>query len=132
MDTVYLQDVLVSDFRLDDTTASALYGTKNVPVLSRDDPIIWKLIRRAHISTEGIHRTFRGTFSNMVSGKFPVICNHMSTSIKVFMRNCYQCQRWRQDRFKVALQPVYTAVKAKVLPFEELSLDMLGSMKAFP
>ena len=56
----------------------------------------------------------------------------MSTSIKVFMRNCYQCQRWRQDRFKVALQPVYTAVKAKVLPFENLSLDMLGSMKAFP
>ena len=30
------------------------------------------------------------------------------------------------------MQPVYTAVKAKVLPFEELSLDMLGSMKAFP
>ena len=54
MDTVYLQDVLVSDFRLDDTTASELYGKKNVPVISRDDPIIWKLIRRAHISTEGI------------------------------------------------------------------------------
>ena len=117
MDTVYLHDVLVSDFRLENTTASALYGTKNVPVLSKDDPIIWKLIRRAHISSEGIHRTFRGTFSDMVSGKFPVLCNQMSTNIKVFMRNCYQCLRWRQDRFKVALQPVYTAVKAKVLPF---------------
>ena len=132
MDTVYLHGVLVSDFRLENTTAAALYGTKNVPVLSKDDPIIWKLIRRAHISSEGIHRTFRGTFSNMVSGKFPVLCNQMSTCIKVFMRNCVQCLRWRQDRFKVALQPVYTAVKAKVLPFEELSLDMLGSMKAFP
>ena len=92
----------------------------------------WKLVRAAHISEEGVHRTFRSTYAHLISGRFPIVCSNMTLMIRKFMSSCVQCKKYNEQKFKMELQPVYTNVCKDVHPFQQVSVDMLGKMDILP
>ena len=51
-----------------------LFGTKYLPIISNQDPIMAKLIRLAHLGEleekGAMHRTTSGTMGRLQSGKF--------------------------------------------------------------
>ena len=82
----------------------AVIQVKHIPILSRFDPLSWKMVRSAHISEAGIHRTFRGTYTMLISGKFPIVCSNMTLLIKKFMNNCEQCYKEQKKIVKTVKQ----------------------------
>ena len=62
--------------RLEGGDANMIFGTKFLPIISNQDPIIGKLIRLAHLGEVeekgAMHRTTSGTMGRLQSGKFRI------------------------------------------------------------
>ena len=72
-----------------------LFGTKYLPIISNEDPIIGKLIRLAHLGDlEGkgaLHRTTNGTLGRLQPGKFGITTTAIGQQIRDYMYGCYGC-----------------------------------------
>ena len=70
-----------------------LFGTKYLPIISNEDPIIGKLIRLAHLGDlEGkgaLHRTTSGTMGRLQSGKFWITMTGIEQQIRDFTYGCF-------------------------------------------
>ena len=74
-----------------------LFGTKFLPIISNEDPIIGKLIRLADLGLgelEGkgaMHKTTSGTMGRLQSGKFGITTTGIEQQIRDFSYGCYGC-----------------------------------------
>ena len=63
-----------------------LFGTKYLPIISNEDPIIGKLIRLAHLGDlqgkGALHRMTIGTMERLQSGKFGIITTGIEQKIR--------------------------------------------------
>ena len=79
----------VTNLRLASHTARALYGTKHLPVLGREDPIRIEIIRRAHTSgplgVRTIHHYYPG---NLTSREMGVIWEDFKRDVQTYTRMC--------------------------------------------
>ena len=91
----YISGIACRVKRLEGGDANMLFGTKCLPIISNEDPIIGKLIRLAHLGDlEGkgaMHRTTSGTMGRLQSGKFGITTTGIEQQIMDFSYGCYGC-----------------------------------------
>ena len=105
-----------------------LFGTKYLPIISNEDPIIRKLIRLAHLGDlqGALHRTTSGTMGRLMSGKFGITTTGIEQQIRDYTYGCFGFYVERGVGYRPSLGTVSVKMNPNARPFAYVSIDPLG------
>ena len=129
-----INGVRCSDLRLGPAHHFDLFHNLAIPLLSHKDPVVSRIIRYKHISTNPAplpdsHLIFKATCVALRTGNFSVLLDHWSP-VKQFINNCARCNKESIKGPQLPYSNRYLLLDNGVKPFQHISTDLLGPVKA--
>ena len=130
-----VDNIKVVNFRLKTDAAFVLFGTPLVPLINKNDPLVVKAIRRAHVlrslsrnSKLSPNYGITDTISRINSGSLAMMIPGIKSIINSYVKGCKICQKQNAKRFNPIMGPRATKIDFQQFPFSILSLDPLGEI----
>ena len=119
--------------RLQSEVARDIFDTKWLPVISHQDPIKFKLLRKAHElgvgTTRRTHNLEKASRANLICGEVGLTWHRQRYDCKNFISTCGICLRYKKIKARPPLKPSLCCVNLSIRPFEHTSVDPLGHIR---
>ena len=119
--------------RLQSHKAMEIYGTRFLPILGSNDPLIRKVIRNGHELGSGTerrtHNLEKTSNSEIVKGEMGLTWKTQVRDVKSFIGTCGICLRFRRILCRPPLGKTLFRVHKDIQPFSHISLDPVGGIR---
>ena len=104
-----VNDIKCMSLRLQSDTARTIFSTKYLPVISNEDPLVNKAMRRGHElglgSNRRTHNLEKTSVANLLHGEIGLTWYRQGRDVKKFVQHCGICLRYNKLQCRPKLGP---------------------------
>jgi hypothetical protein len=113
-----------------------LFGNQSITIISREDPLKWKIIRAAHEEKNSImslkkemHYPLKAVRARVKSGEIALVWKGQNMDCKRYSEGCGLCQSFSKFAFNPYMGKSITKTTTGENLFSHCSIDPLGGLK---